>query len=257
MDIQVVFWDWNGTLLDDVGYALGVRNRVFPRFGLPAIEDLKTYHEQFTFPVRLYYERAGVTEDNFVQVAHAWMDEYLAGCHAVPLFQDAIDALDSFRDAGFTQAVLSASQEDNLRDQLENAGILNRFQAVLGLSHIYATDKTELARAWLLEADVDPASCVLLGDTVHDASVADSPRDGMCADRARTHEREAAAGNRASRVQKLNRSNEVITRQETINRLPKFFLSQLNPNRSLNDRRDATWQNRCFKVRLPMCTACV
>jgi phosphoglycolate phosphatase len=174
MDKQVVFWDWNGTLLDDAGYALGVRNRVFPRFGLPAIEDLDTYYEQFTFPVRLYYERAGVTEENFVQVAHAWMDEYLRGCHAVPLFADAISALDSFRDAGFRQVVLSASQEDNLRDQLGHAGILDRFQAALGLSHIYATDKTELARAWLREADVDSTACVLLGDTVHDAYVADS-----------------------------------------------------------------------------------
>lgn len=169
----MVFWDWNGTLLDDAQYALGVRNRVFPRFGLPEIEDLETYHEQFTFPVRLYYERAGVTEENFTAVAHAWMDEYLAGCHAVPLFPDAIKALDSFRDAGLTQVVLSASQEDNLRDQLDHAGILNRFRAVLGLSHIYATDKTELARAWLLETGADPAACVLLGDTAHDATVAD------------------------------------------------------------------------------------
>ncbi|MBE0601719.1 MAG: HAD family hydrolase [Firmicutes bacterium] len=174
MNGKVIFWDWNGTLLDDVGYALGVRNRVFPRFGLPAIEDLRTYHEQFTFPVRLYYERAGVTEENFVQVANAWMDEYLRGCHAVPLFPDALDALDSLQAAGFAQVVLSASQEDNLRDQLQNAGILQRFEAVLGLSHIYATDKTEIARDWLTEANVEPASCVLLGDTAHDASVADS-----------------------------------------------------------------------------------
>ncbi len=174
MDKQVILWDWNGTLLDDVQYALGVRNRVFPRFGLPAIEDLQTYHEQFTFPVRLYYERAGVTEENFVAVANAWMNEYLSGCHAVALFPDALQALDSFKDAGFTQLVLSASKEDNLRDQLGSAGILHRFQAVLGLSHIYATDKTDLARAWIKETNTDPAACVLLGDTAHDAFVADS-----------------------------------------------------------------------------------
>jgi len=174
MNSLVILWDWNGTLLDDVRYALGVRNRVFPRFGLPAIEDIETYHEQFTFPVRLYYERAGVTEENFIAIAHAWMDEYVAGVNTVPLFADAVSVLDRFDRAGFRQVVLSASQEDNLRSQLANAGILERFEAVLGLSHIYATDKTDIAKAWLEDNQIDPASCVLLGDTVHDAAVADS-----------------------------------------------------------------------------------
>ncbi|HPJ02296.1 MAG TPA: HAD hydrolase-like protein [Candidatus Limiplasma sp.] len=174
MTPRVILWDWNGTLLDDLRYAIGVRNRVFPRFGLPGVADIQTYYEQFTFPVRLYYERAGVTEGNFVQVANAWMDEYLANCHTVPLFDDALFALDSFQDAGCMQIVLSASKEDNLKQQLENAGILDRFAAVLGLSHIYATDKTDLARAWLLETNTDPTDCVLLGDTTHDADVADS-----------------------------------------------------------------------------------
>lgn len=174
MNTQVILWDWNGTLLDDLRYAIGVRNRVFPRFGLPEIADVQGYHAQFTFPVRLYYERAGVTEENFAAVANAWMDEYLQGCHSVSLFPDALDALDSFRAAGFKQLVLSASKEDNLRNQLQNAGILHRFEAVLGLSHIYATDKTDLARAWLTETGTDPAACMLLGDTVHDAAVADA-----------------------------------------------------------------------------------
>ena len=35
--IRQVLWDWNGTLLDDLAYAIGVRNRTFPAFGLPRI----------------------------------------------------------------------------------------------------------------------------------------------------------------------------------------------------------------------------
>lgn len=174
MKKRVILWDWNGTLLDDVQYAIGVRNAVFPRFGLPRIETVEAYHEQFTFPVRVYYERAGVTEDTFEAVANAWMDEYVAGCHAVPLFEDALYALDRFAQAGYAQVVLSASKLDTLRRQLECAGILDRFADVLGLSHIYATDKTDIAKEWLLSKGVDPKNCVLLGDTVHDASVADA-----------------------------------------------------------------------------------
>jgi len=168
----LILWDWNGTLLDDVQFAIDVRNTVFPRFGLPKIESLAAYHEQFTFPVRVYYERAGVTKENFEAVANAWMDEYVARCDSVPLFADARYALGMFAENGFSQVVLSASKADTLRRQLQIAGILERFDAVLGLDHIYATDKTDLARNWLADHAVDPAACVLLGDTVHDAHVA-------------------------------------------------------------------------------------
>ncbi|HNX61621.1 MAG TPA: HAD hydrolase-like protein [Candidatus Limiplasma sp.] len=169
---RLILWDWNGTLLDDAAYAMGVRNRVFPRFGLPTIDSLEAYHEQFTFPVRLYYTRAGVTEENFVAVAHAWMEEYIRGCREVPLFPDAGEALDAFAAAGCAQAVLSASKLDTLTMQLECAGILNRFTGVLGLNHIYATSKEAIGRAYLEETGMEPGRCVMLGDTLHDAEVA-------------------------------------------------------------------------------------
>lgn len=169
---RLILWDWNGTLLDDVAYAIGVRNRVFPQFGLPTVQSLSEYHSQFTFPVRLYYERAGVTELNFEAVAQAWMDEYVRGCEHVPLFADAIPALDALHAAGIAQAVLSASKVDTLRMQLAGAHILDRFEAVLGLSHIYATSKEAIGLTYLAERGVDPGACVMLGDTLHDAEVA-------------------------------------------------------------------------------------
>ena len=171
---NLVLWDWNGTLLDDAGYAIGVRNRVFPKFQLPTLHTLAEYHAQFTFPVKLYYTRAGVTEENFTAVANAWMAEYVRGCDAVPLFADAVAALDAFAEAGFAQAVLSASQVDTLRMQLSNAGILNRFNDVLGLSHIYATSKAEIGREYLSRNAFAPENCLMLGDTLHDAEVADA-----------------------------------------------------------------------------------
>ena len=75
--IKQILWDWNGTLLDDLQYGMDVRNRIFPTFNLPTINSIQEYHAQFTFPIRLYYERAGVTDEIFVPIAHAWMDEYV------------------------------------------------------------------------------------------------------------------------------------------------------------------------------------
>jgi phosphoglycolate phosphatase len=169
---SLVFWDWNGTLLDDRDYAIGVRNRTFPRFGLPQIGSLEEYYAQFTFPVRLYYDRAGVTEENFVQVANAWMDEYVRGAESIPLHNGAVSALNAFREAGLSQVVLSASDTAILGKQLAYYGLTDYFTDVLGLSHIYATSKQAIGQAYLEASGTAPQACVLLGDTLHDAEVA-------------------------------------------------------------------------------------
>ena len=170
--VRLVLWDWNGTLLDDLTYAIGVRNRTFPAFGLPRIESVSEYRRQFTFPVRRYYERAGVTEETFEAVAHAWMAEYVRGFDSVPLHGDAVEALSRFAAAGAAQAVLSATRRDMLESQIARFPIRDYFTDVLGLSDIYARSKEAVGLAYLAGCGVPAASALMIGDTLHDAEVA-------------------------------------------------------------------------------------
>lgn len=170
--VRLVLWDWNGTLLDDLTYAIGVRNRTFPAFGLPRIESVSEYRRQFTFPVRRYYERAGVTEDNFEAVAHAWMAEYVRGFDSVPLHGDAVEALSRFAAAGAAQAVLSATRRDMLETQIARFPIRGYFTDVLGLSDIYARSKEAVGLAYLAGCGVPACDALMIGDTLHDAEVA-------------------------------------------------------------------------------------
>lgn len=170
--IRQVLWDWNGTLLDDLTYAIGVRNRTFPAFGLPRIGSVAEYHRQFTFPVRRYYERAGVTDETFVAVAHAWMAEYVRGFDTVPLHVDAVETLARFAAAGVRQAVLSATRRDMLESQIARFPIRAYFTDVLGLSDIYARSKEAVGLDYLARCGVPAASTLIIGDTLHDAEVA-------------------------------------------------------------------------------------
>lgn len=170
--IRQVLWDWNGTLLDDLTYAIGVRNRTFPAFGLPRIGSVAEYHRQFTFPVRRYYERAGVTDETFVAVAHAWMAEYVRGFDNVPLHGDAVETLARFAAAGVRQAVLSATRRDMLESQIARFPIRAYFTDVLGLSDIYARSKEAVGLDYLARCGVPAASTLMIGDTLHDAEVA-------------------------------------------------------------------------------------
>ena len=170
--IRQILWDWNGTLLDDLAYGIEVRNRIFPAFGLPGISCLEEYHAQFTFPIRLYYERAGVTDENFVEVAHAWMNEYVRGFASVPLHEDAREVLEQFARKGIRQTVLSASKRDLLEEQIAQFGIRPFFHEVLGLDDIYAGSKEDIGRAYLQRCGVAAEETLMIGDTLHDADVA-------------------------------------------------------------------------------------
>lgn len=117
--------------------------RSFPAFGLSCIGCVEDYHAQFTFPVRTYYERAGVTDENFDAVVHAWMDEYVRGCAEIPLHGDALETLERFQRAGLTQVILSASKLEVLRRQLSYYPLDGYFDRVLGLSDILRAQQGE------------------------------------------------------------------------------------------------------------------
>lgn len=170
--IRQIFWDWNGTLLDDLEYAIGVRNKTFPPFGLPKIKSLEDYFRQFTFPVRDYYYRAGVTEENFDEVAHAWMDEYVRGQESIPLHTDAREAIRRLKENGLSQVILSASQIEILKGQLAIYGLENAFDDVLGHDNIYADSKEMIGVRYIAKTGLKPEECLMLGDTLHDAEVA-------------------------------------------------------------------------------------
>ena len=170
--IKQILWDWNGTLLDDLQYGINVRNRVFPDFDLPAIDTIEEYHAQFTFPIRLYYERAGVTDEIFVSIAHAWMNEYVRGFASVPLHTDARQTLEQFAQAKLTQVVLSASKRDLLTSQIAQFDIQHYFADILGLGDIYAGSKEEIGRVYLQNCGIAPGDTLMIGDTLHDAEVA-------------------------------------------------------------------------------------
>ena len=172
--MKTVLWDWNGTLLDDVQVSYDCLNEMLRRCGLPPVPSIGDYRTVFCFPVRDYYARVGISGPLFDEVAPLWMDAYMKNQVVCTLRPDASPMLGILKDAGWRQVILSASKRENLLDQMERFDILQYFDAVLGLTHIYATDKTGIAREWLENSGTDPADCVMIGDTLHDADVARS-----------------------------------------------------------------------------------
>ena len=145
----MIFWDWNGTLMDDLDFTHSCLNWMLETHGYPQRYDLAAYREIFGFPIEEYYIRAG-----FDFARHPYPE------------------LAELSRRGWRQSVLSASRRDYLIEQVAARGLQGYFTELLGLADIYGVSKVQVGRNWLAQSGIDPAACVMVGDTQHDAEVA-------------------------------------------------------------------------------------
>ena len=84
----MIFWDWNGTLMDDVDFTHSCLNWMLETHGYPQRYDLAAYREIFGFPIEEYYIRAGFNfaKHPYAELAERFMERYNAGVDACPVF---------------------------------------------------------------------------------------------------------------------------------------------------------------------------
>lgn len=171
--VAYLVWDWNGTLLNDVGTGAAIMNVMLERRGLPLLTE-ERYQEIFTFPVRDYYKAAGLDlqREPFADLAAEWTELYAQLSPACGLFPQSRETLQAVQQEGIRQLVVSASPQATLDRQVNSLGIREYLEAVLGLSDIYAGSKGGIAQRYFREKRVALDRVLFVGDTLHDWEVA-------------------------------------------------------------------------------------
>lgn len=166
-----VVWDFNGTLLDDLGIGIRAVNALLLRRGMKPIASAEEYHSLFCFPIEQYYRRLGFdfSREPYEVLAVEWVREYRAIERTAPLREGALSLLSRLGSAGVRQIVLSATEQTMLGEQLRTLGIFGFFDLVLGRSDIYAESKLALAES--LRGSLTGRALVI-GDTEHDLDAA-------------------------------------------------------------------------------------
>ncbi len=95
----MIFWDWNGTLMDDVDFTHSCLNWMLETHGYPQRYDLAAYREIFGFPIEEYYIRAGFdfARHPYPELAECFMEHYNAGVMPVPPLHTLPKRWPSFR----------------------------------------------------------------------------------------------------------------------------------------------------------------
>ena len=178
----MIFWDWNGTLMDDVDFTHSCLNWMLETHGYPQRYDLAAYRELFGFPIEDYYRCAGFdfARHPYPELAARFMEHYNAGVPGCAVTAHAVDTLQTLARMGWQQAVLSASRRDYLIEQVSARGLQGFFTELLGLADIYGVSKVQLGTDYLRRTGIDPAACVMVGDTDHDAAVASAIGVSVC-----------------------------------------------------------------------------
>ena len=173
--MKTIFWDWNGTLLNDVDMCVSCINHLLQKRQLPLL-DRARYRDVFTFPVKDYYEQIGFdfNREDFEIPAHEFMDLYHRFLPDTPLFSCAEDTLKYFRQKGYQQLVLSAMEHESLLKTLKERNIFGYFDAVSGINNIYADGKIGVAREVFSKLKIRKEDTILIGDSIHDSEVANA-----------------------------------------------------------------------------------
>ncbi|MCB1068814.1 MAG: HAD family hydrolase [Kiritimatiellae bacterium] len=171
--IQHVVWDWNGTLLDDAWLCCEVMNQLLAARGMPAM-TMERYQAIFEFPVIRYYQALGFDfeREPFEVVGTEFIQRYEQRRHECKLRPEAVAVLETLRQRGLGQSILSAYKQNTLEELLAFHRVSDFFDHILGLSDHYAADKSGQGLALMERLGLDPRSVLLVGDTTHDVEVA-------------------------------------------------------------------------------------
>lgn len=174
MRYSEIFWDWNGTVVDDLDASMESTNRMLRARKMRTMTK-EDYFNVFGFPVSAYYERLGFdfTKDPFDVLAREFTANYAELSASCSVFPDVRKLLSELKRRGARQYILTSSEQTSLERWMIELDVRSFFEDVIGSDNFNGEGKTGLAARWLkAHPQTNPAESVLIGDTVHDHKVA-------------------------------------------------------------------------------------
>ena len=173
MKYKNIVFDFNGTILNDVDLCISLLNEMLQIKKHPTVRR-EDYFNIFTFPIIEYYKKAGFTFEGytFEELAEWFIKKYQPMSYECELYPGLIELLEYLNSNDVNVFILSASQKDNLIDQVNHFGIKKYFKEILGIENIYAKSKLEIAQEYFKKNNLDVHETLFIGDTIHDYEIA-------------------------------------------------------------------------------------
>lgn len=167
-----VIWDWNGTLLDDVGAALMTVNNMLLARGMQTI-DLKEYYSYIDIPIKRFYERIfDLEREDYDSILREYNAGYQNNLSKFGLTKGVTSVLEHLKNSGVSQAVVSSSESEQLKRNIRKFAVEHYFDVIIGSDDFLAGSKLDRAGKYLSEFQIEPSKVLLIGDLTHDCEIA-------------------------------------------------------------------------------------
>lgn len=172
--MKTYIFDYNGTIIDDVGIAVECENLMLKERGLPHEYTVEKYQDMFSVPMEDYYRKIGYTFENetFADVAEEFTRLYAERFSKAKLCEGVADLLEKINYSDYECVILSSCYEPLLIQQCRQLGISSYFKKIMGIDDCLAGSKTDMARDWLNKEGIRCEDCVYFGDTLADYETA-------------------------------------------------------------------------------------
>ncbi len=171
---KYIIWDWNGTLLNDIGASLASVNDMLALRGREPI-DIDYYKECIGVPIIRFYEKVfDMEKEDYSVIIKQYNEGYLRHLKDIGLTEGTLEALEYFRNNGAKQVIVSSSNNEQVCKNVRKYGISEYFDAILGAGDYLAGSKIERAETYLHENNAKKEEILVIGDLEHDAEMANT-----------------------------------------------------------------------------------
>lgn len=168
---KYILWDWNGTIVDDVGIALDAVNMMLRHVQRPEI-TLEEYRKAMDTPIFLFYEKFfDMERTDFEWITRKFQSYYKEHQRELSLHEGVKELLDFFAAGDCRQIILSSSSTQIIRHYAQSFGVVGYFEKILGADDLCAAGKIERAIEYFKKNKIPREETVMIGDSVHDFEV--------------------------------------------------------------------------------------
>ena len=171
--IKHVFFDFNGTIIDDLVLCYDLLNEFLEEQGKEKI-TLERYKDIFRFPIKEYYRLAGIDfeKESYESLSIKFIKKYQPASLKCGLYKEVVPTLKKLNELGIKCYIISASEKNNLIEQCQSYDIVKYFVDILGIENIHAKSKVDIAVNYINEKKLNKEEVLFIGDTLHDVEVA-------------------------------------------------------------------------------------
>ncbi len=171
MNYRLVLWDFDGTLADTLRMAVAIYNRIAPKHHALPMTDPEAMRELTT---REILRRHNVRCHRFPFLIREFLAEQSRTMPQTRLHAGIKETLESLTSAGLRHGIVSSNSEANIRVCLEENGVQNQFEFVVGIGRLFGK-KRGLKQALKL-AKLSPQEVLYVGDETRDIRAAHQVR---------------------------------------------------------------------------------